>query len=337
MTWGNRIDRRQEKTRAFRLVRPAYIQIPKTVAAPLFLAAALLVFSANHLTGSTIWFGPVYLLICAFSAWFVGNRFAITLGLLLISVQILSSQILILSKIPAILSINLALQFFSALAIVLMLGIAREALEIEWKYARIDPLTGALNRKAFFEVVEANSDRRNLSVLVYADIDGLKQLNDHRGHKEGDEALRHFANRVKSLIRKDDLFARIGGDEFVILLNVRDGVAAKAVADRLNKMLNLQTGDDQVALKCSLGVLLLPTGSSAIDEELKLADALMYEAKKEQAGFTMGWSVTRNIGEKASTTPVLTPTDTQSSATRTAERHHDSGQSHASSTKSHAA
>lgn len=174
-----------------------------------------------------------------------------------------------------------------------MLGVARVALEIEWRHARVDPLTGALNRKAFFEVIGSQANNDSLSVLIFADLDGLKRLNDKLGHEKGDDAIRSFADSIRSSIRKHDVFARIGGDEFVIYLNVGDVTAAQTVAERLNNVLNFQP-DDKTKLKCSLGILLLPSGSNSIDAELRQADALMYDAKRSQAGYSIAMMVDAN-------------------------------------------
>ena len=262
------------------------MQVPKTLAASALAAFALTTIFASD-AAPTIAFGPFFLLICSFGAWFVGNRYAVALALFIATIQVLHGHAIALHDGPIV----MALQLCSALAVVLMLGVARAALEIEWLFARVDPLTGALNRKAFFEVVEEEAGKTAMTVLVYADVDGLKRLNDRLGHEAGDEALRDFADRVRGAVRKDDIFARLGGDEFVILLRVRDIAAAELVARRLNQVLNLTPLERATKLKCSLGVLVLPGGSRSIDAELKQADTLMYHAKRDSAGLMMAVSV----------------------------------------------
>lgn len=285
------IERRKSRTTAFQFDRPLFTKIPRTVAANTLIACAVTALLASHFSAPSIGFGPIYLVICAFSAWFIGNRFAVTLCVLFASIQFLNGEALIFRNSEAFIYINSALQLCSALAVVLMLGVAREALEIEWRFARLDPLTGALNRKAFFEAAEGEAGQGCMAIIAYADVDGLKRLNDKYGHEAGDEALIDFAARIKRSIRKDDLFARLGGDEFVILLKVRDGSAARTVAERLNRVLNLELNDDETKLKCSLGILLLPAGTKSIDAELKQADTLMYYAKRERSGPVMATSV----------------------------------------------
>jgi len=311
MLTATRIERRKGKARVSRLGQPLFMQVPKLLAGFVLAGFALCAILASH-AASTIAFGPFFILICAFGAWFVGNPFALSLGLAIGAAQILSGHAISLHSGPVV----MALQLLSALAVVLMLGVAREALETEWRFARIDPLTGALNRKAFFEAIEEKRRHAGVAALVFADIDGLKSLNDAHGHKAGDEALREFADRVRQAVRKDDIFARIGGDEFVIFLRVCDQQAATIVAHRLNRMINLETAECNRKLKCSLGVLVLPAGSTSIDTELKQADALMYDAKREGGGVVIAMS----IGDVVHELRPAAPSANSASAVRLIER-----------------
>jgi diguanylate cyclase (GGDEF)-like protein len=300
------MDRRTSRTAAFRFDQPMFIQIPRSLASYVLLACTIIVLLANNFTPPSIIVGPVYLLICAFSAWFVGIRFAATLYILIASLQILRGEAIIFSGTEVITLVNGGLQFFSALAVLLMLGVAREALEVEWRSARLDPLTDALNRKAFFEAAKDQVGHRNIVVIAYADVDGLKKLNDKLGHEEGDRALRDFASRIKKSIRKNDLFARMGGDEFVIMMKVRDVNAARSVAERLNSVLNLELDDDETKLRSSLGILILPAGTKSIDAELRQADSLMYLAKRKRIGLVMAMS---DKGDPQKLVPLTTDAD----------------------------
>lgn len=291
------------------------MQVPKPFAASLTAGCALVAIFASH-TAPTVAFGPFFLLICALGAWFVGNRYAVSLGLFIATIQIVNVQAVALDDQPLV----RALQFCSALAIVLMLGVARAALELEWQCARIDPLTGALNRKAFFEAVDGEVRQPGITVLVYADVDGLKRLNDRLGHEAGDVAILEFADRVRKAIRKEDVFARMGGDEFVIFMKVRDTMSAELVAQRLNTVLNLDPLAGETKLKCSMGVLVLPTGSRSIDTELKQADTLMYYAKKERSGLMMAISVKGEMEELLPSAPSSNSHGQQRAAVRSTER-----------------
>jgi len=312
MTPGQQIDRRQAHFRAFKLERPLFMQVPRGLAAPVILGCALIAILASRAV-PTVEFGPFFLLICAFGAWFVGNRFAVSLGLIAALVENRSAHATLLHGSLVVTT----LQLCSALAVVLMLGVARAALEIEWRLARIDQLTGALNRKAFFEAVADQAGQPGTVVLIYADVDGLKCLNDRLGHEAGDEGLVDFANRVRGAIRKSDVFARIGGDEFVVYLRVHDATAAVIVANRLNRALNIDLVAGDNKLRCSLGVLVLPTGSRSIDAELKQADALMYHAKQDRIGLLMA---TQGDADTHAVTPSASPATQRRQAVRASAR-----------------
>lgn len=262
------------------------MQVPRAFGAVALAGCALVTILAQH-AASTVAFGPFFLLICALGAWFVGNLFAVLLGLFIAVVQLQTGNAVALDDAPVV----MAMQLCSALVVVLMLGVARAALEIEWRFARADPLTGVLNRKAFFEAVESEAQQPGVTVLLYTDINGLKCVNDRLGHEAGDEALQDFADRVTKTIRKTDVFARLGGDEFAIFLKVRDLSAASLVAQRLNMALNLDPIKEETKLKCSIGALVMPAGSRSIDAELKQADSLMYHAKRDKLGLVTAISM----------------------------------------------
>ncbi|MGY6550349.1 MAG: GGDEF domain-containing protein [Erythrobacter sp.] len=266
------------------------MQISRSVAAQILLACSIIALLVNNFIPTSVVLAPIYLIIGAASAWFVGNRFAVPLVLLITSLQFVRGNEIIFHGTEVVAFVNVSLSFFSGLAVVLMLGVAREALEVEWRAARLDSLTEALNRKAFFEAAKDEMGHGSIAVIAYADVDGLKQLNDEFGHEAGDVALRDVAQRIRKSIRKTDLFARMGGDEFAIMLKVRDADAAKSVAERLNRALNLERAGDETKLNCSLGVLFLPSGTRSIDAELRQADALMYLAKRKRVGLVMAMS-----------------------------------------------
>ena len=308
---GNRktLERRKARPMAFRLGHPLFVNVSETMAATFLCASSLVVILASQLTPMLVSYGPTFLLICAFGAWFVGNRFAVILGIFIVIVQTLDGQLVSLQAANLTGIIDLLFQLGSAFTVVLMLGVARVALELEWRFARLDPLTGALNRKAFFEALEERARQAQMAVLIFADLNGLKKLNDSHGHESGDETLKRFAARVRRAIRKEDVFARIGGDEFAIFLNVRDFSAAKLVAERLNNVVNLGPERSEEDLTCSLGVLVLPEGTHQIDAELKEADLLMYSAKRQRSGSAMAISQSHSSFEILTSPSPASPAD----------------------------
>ncbi len=143
--------------------------------------------------------------------------------------------------------------------------------------ARTDPLTGARNRRAFLEALTAELAQarrhRAFPVLVMIDVDGLKQVNDERGHAAGDRLLRSLASRLRTALREGDLLARLGGDEFAVLLYRSSRDEALAVAERLRRAAAL------VPARISLGVSRAVESDDA-ESLLARADRALYRAKR---------------------------------------------------------
>lgn len=165
----------------------------------------------------------------------------------------------------------------------------RKKMEEQLKEAAItDDLTGLFNRRGFFALANKQcklADRtKRLISLLYLDIDGLKTINDELGHKEGDKALIDTSNILKRTFRESDIIARVGGDEFTVLLTEPSGSDVKNVAvDHLQNKLkefNLQAGRNY-ELILSIGMACYdPECPCSIDKFLMRADDLMYKDKK---------------------------------------------------------
>lgn len=99
--------------------------------------------------------------------------------------------------------------------------------------SRIDALTGALNRETFFDLLQEMSGETGSSALLIADADHFKRINDEFGHQNGDEALRGISNAIVSVLRPQDFWGRIGGEEFAIFLNGADREMAQMLAEMI--------------------------------------------------------------------------------------------------------
>ncbi|MGN5136701.1 sensor domain-containing diguanylate cyclase [Aeromonas sp. 164P] len=151
-----------------------------------------------------------------------------------------------------------------------------------------DGLTGLYNRRFFFELCEKNLSldmRHHLtSVLMVLDVDQFKCINDRYGHPLGDRALIHLGRVMQSVLRSEDVLARIGGDEFAILLPNTTLVAAASLAERLRKLvmqspLPLADGD-KLVITISAG--LVENGDGELMESLYArADQMLYQAKQD--------------------------------------------------------
>lgn len=151
-----------------------------------------------------------------------------------------------------------------------------------------DELTGLYNRRRFFVLAEqclkaAIRAKKNVLVL-FIDVDNLKRINDHYGHNEGDQALIGLAGNLKKTFRESDIVARIGGDEFVVLVESTD-VNSEILVDRLNENLKDYNakGSRSYILSVSVGIAQFdPEHSVSIGELLSQVDAMMYAQKREK-------------------------------------------------------
>jgi diguanylate cyclase (GGDEF)-like protein len=146
---------------------------------------------------------------------------------------------------------------------------------------RTDALTGVANRLAWQEELRAlELDRRRSSspaAVVMIDVDGLKRVNDELGHAAGDRLLRRCAALLAAEVRSTDLVARIGGDEFAVLLRPADESKAYAWCERLHARL-AEGHDASPALGWSFGYASVPPAAS-LAEAVDQADRRMYEMK----------------------------------------------------------
>lgn len=169
------------------------------------------------------------------------------------------------------------------------------ALDNEKSLARSDYLTGLANRRAFEELfqMECNRSRRyNRPItLVYLDLDDFKKVNDGRGHQTGDEVLVAVATTLRSSLRSTDCVARIGGDEFAILLPETDVEGARIIMKKLDAVLQTLLTLTNWPIGFSFGVVTFPAPLDSLETMLERADKLMYEAKHAGKGAMLFESV----------------------------------------------
>ena len=148
--------------------------------------------------------------------------------------------------------------------------------------AYLDPLTGIGNRH-FLAMQMAELLNNNTSLIFcYCDLDHLKYVNDHFGHREGDWYICHFVKTVKNFIRKEDIFARVGGDEFCLII---EGWSATQAKERFTYM---QTAFEHVETKpytkgFSFGIIEIPADHKnlSVNDIIEQADQIMYQQKAQ--------------------------------------------------------
>ena len=160
--------------------------------------------------------------------------------------------------------------------------LVRAEQELE-RRARVDTVTGLINRHEAFERLAERERRTGTHTgVLFCDIDRFKDVNDQHGHAAGDEVLRVIGERIASAIRRDDVAARIGGDELlVILAGVHDLDEAMAVGESIRKAASepIVLDDGPVTTTLSIGVTIAGADEGA-DDLVARADEAMYEAKR---------------------------------------------------------
>ncbi|WP_114324670.1 sensor domain-containing diguanylate cyclase [Candidatus Colwellia aromaticivorans] len=160
----------------------------------------------------------------------------------------------------------------------------QKKLEIE---ATTDPLTGLFNRRVFFKLAdqflsESIRHNKNLS-LIMIDIDLFKGINDEYGHLVGDHVIQFVAAKAKSLLRKEDIIARVGGEEYAVLLPNTHSQSAQLIAEKIRMLIDSSyiTGDwsGEIQPKVSLGVSTYTEGDKEFYEIYSRSDKALYQAK----------------------------------------------------------
>jgi len=150
--------------------------------------------------------------------------------------------------------------------------------------ARTDPLTGALNRKGLADeltrIVRLGGAQTFPMTLVFIDIDHFKRVNDTLGHDTGDQVIRGLAELVRSAVQRDDLFARWGGEEFLLVFRDTPGLKGRDIAERLRERIASAQWVEGLRVTCSFGVAEWHRGED-LNEGIKRADEAMYRAKQE--------------------------------------------------------
>jgi len=180
---------------------------------------------------------------------------------------------------------DLALRLAEAIGVLQSVAVEglveRQVNELE-SLANSDPLTGLSNRRYLQDQL-----RQALGIykryetpfaLLILDVDGLKRLNDSKGHQAGDRALVQVATAMRRTLRTTDTAARIGGDEFCVLATNQNATAAEPLAQRIVDAVDAETGADS-PIGISIGVVSCPEHGDDTDALLEMADQAMYRAK----------------------------------------------------------
>jgi diguanylate cyclase (GGDEF)-like protein len=184
---------------------------------------------------------------------------------------------------------NLIVFFHTLMLTVLIVSLSKERLELEQRLkAQTDPLTGALNRRAFMalggRMVQRHAHDGGSLCLLFLDLDHFKSLNDRFGHLAGDDVLMRFVAVVQDNIRPTDYLFRIGGEEFCCLLPHTRTDPAHAVAERIRRQFEAAHVDAAgllVKATVSVGIASTDAFGYEIDTLMRKADMAVYAAKRQ--------------------------------------------------------
>ncbi len=178
--------------------------------------------------------------------------------------------------------VGLVAKFFNYLLTILQkkqIELKKSNLRLKNK-AEIDPLTKILNRRALEEKIKNNNPFEYSMCVMMIDIDKFKNINDTYGHGVGDEVLKDLATIVKNQIRQSDIFARWGGEEFVLITTDTDIVTAQKIAEKIRNAIEIHTFPEVKNVTASFGLSCAKSEIETFEMILEKADKGLYQAKE---------------------------------------------------------
>ncbi len=238
----------------------------------------------DYLTGDDIAFSLFYLIPIALLTWLTGRWLGMAAAIASALVWVVTDIAAGGPYLPASIYVwntFIVLGFF--VIVVLLLSALKNALEHERELAHTDYLTGAINRRFFFELLQMEIERSQRYAhpftIAYIDIDNFKEVNDRFGHITGDRVLSLVVERTRWHIRKTDLVARLGGDEFSVLLPETNQEAAQIILSKIQSeiLAGMQSANWPVTI--SIGALTCVSAPPGTQEVIGMVDDLMYSVK----------------------------------------------------------
>lgn len=262
--------------------------ISKQRRSTLTIAGALLLMlvgiGAYFASGQLLEFSVFFIIPISFFTWFVGRD----AGLIASGV---SSGVTLAANLGSPMhAVHRHVAYWNALvwlAFFLLITIIIAELKVlylrERRLSRVDNLTGVATRLAFYEVAESEKDRarryRHSMTIAYLDLDHFKEVNDSMGHAVGDKALVTVARTIENTIRQTDTVARMGGDEFAIILPNTGKHAAGRVLSKVLRALDEAMLQGEYPVTVSMGAVTFLTLPESLQEMITQADRVMYSIK----------------------------------------------------------
>jgi diguanylate cyclase (GGDEF)-like protein len=264
------------------------MRISETARVSLGTAAALagvaVIGWADYATGIELRLYPLYFVPISLAAWRCGRPAGLLVCLASTAAWEWSNHLAgrVLTW-DALTLFNGLSQLVAFSAIALLAGTQRRQLDDERRASRADSLTGAANSRAFYETAAAEIARArrygHALTVVYIDLDNFKGVNDRLGHHGGDRLLRRVSDALRGAVREVDTVARMGGDEFAVLLPETGPEGAAAAVQKLAAVA-AQPAEGVGLVTASLGGVTFCTPPPRPEDLIDRADAMMYEAKR---------------------------------------------------------
>jgi len=259
-----------------------FASLPRPVWFLVGIIAVFLIGLTDYATGEEISFSIFFLLPVAITTWFVGRHtgifFAVISALCLLAADLLGGH---RYAHPAIPYWNMMVHF--GFFLIVLIARLKSAMESERILSGVDPLTGAANVRAFRDRARDEIDRSRRYgrsfTLAYLDLDNFKAVNDRFGHSAGDNLLRMVTDIIRKNLRTTDLFARVGGDEFVLLLPETGQESASAVLDKFRDKVTSSLQESEWPVTLSVGAVIYLSPPDSVDAMIQQADNLMYQVK----------------------------------------------------------
>lgn len=240
----------------------------------------------DYWTGNELVLSVFYVFPISLVGWYTDRKFGLLASLASTSVWLIAdSANPVAYSHPFIPVWNTLIRFSFFVIITLLLTRLKSALQRESELARIDYLTGAVNNRFFHELLQMEVDRleryEHPFTLAYIDVDNFKAVNDRFGHVTGDRVLRAVVVSIWKHSRKTDTIARMGGDEFALLLPETDQKAARTILPDIQKSLSNDMQKNNWPVTFSIGALTCRGGSLSTQKVIQQADDLMYMVKQK--------------------------------------------------------
>jgi diguanylate cyclase (GGDEF)-like protein len=277
-------------------VAPSFLQAVEERSAVwvtlMVLALVVAIGWADHITGWELSFSIFYMVPVALGSWRGGTRAALALsalcGVAWFTADVTSGHAYSLAWIPYW---NALVRFGMFVALGLTLATLRGTLGRAHQLARVDVLTGLANLRSFHEQLayhlDAATRHHDAISLASIDLDRFKYVNDQLGHHEGDRALVAVAETIAGTVRRLDVCARVGGDEFAVLLPRTDEHGASEALEKLRLAIEQTMRENGWPITASIGVATCQ-GRIQAGEFLRAGDRLLYRAKGEGGNRVLG-------------------------------------------------